>query len=256
MEYNFENNSLLMPNWYENINVNKSLLKTILIVNNFQNKDKKNKIYDISNNKDGSIMAYLAKNKIIISNNSNKKILADNDMKKMFVGCNKLKKVNIEQGIIQYYSDELKKTSILQSLDKLGYVIVTPETGSMMPIVRPKYDKVVFKKANDYKKNDIVLYMNNDGNKLIMHRIRKVFDNGFLIHGDASNGYEYVLNERVYASVSEIYKKNKVIKRNSLRYNVISAYSVNYNKLLFKYRRSNNIFFILKISIPQYCFNR
>lgn len=174
-------------------------------------------------------------------------------MKNILAGCNNLKRLKTGANFV-YFSFNLEKSIILEKLTSIGYVIVSPKTGSMLPMLRPKLDQAVFSLKHEYKKNDIILYKNEDGTKLIMHRVERVFSKGYLTRGDNAYYAEYVPKENVFAAATEIYRKNKKNKCDSMRYKLISFLCINYNLLLFEYRRSDKIFWRIARKIKRKVF--
>ncbi len=56
---------------------------------------------------------------------------------------------------------------------------------SMLPLFRDSMDIVTVKKIVDKPRvNDVLLYSNTDSNGLVLHRLVKIADDGFVIRGD------------------------------------------------------------------------
>lgn len=76
------------------------------------------------------------------------------------------------------------ENSISKVLKEKGEVIVSTAGISMYPMLRNKRDMVVIQAVDrKLKKNDVPLYVLPSG-KLVLHRILKVTDNGYIIRGD------------------------------------------------------------------------
>lgn len=74
--------------------------------------------------------------------------------------------------------------NIEQALNEKGEIIASTSGISMYPMLRHRRDMVVIEKASGkLKKYDVPLYRLSSG-KLVLHRILKVTDNGYIIRGD------------------------------------------------------------------------
>lgn len=79
---------------------------------------------------------------------------------------------------------EFLDRSIEAAIEKEGEIITSSAGISMYPMLRNKRDMIVVEKVTrKLKKHDVPVYRLASG-KLVMHRILKVTDNGYIIRGD------------------------------------------------------------------------
>jgi len=129
---------------------------------------------------------------------------------------------------------------MLEKLNKIGFIEHCVKGSSMMPFIRSG-SLVIIEKFSDLKKGDCALF--EQEGKLILHRVKKVKENGYVFIGD--NSYKsdgFILKEKVYGKLSAIYSKNKTIECNGKKFKVLSSL---YNYCLF---RPFNVFFMRLIS--------
>ncbi len=84
-------------------------------------------------------------------------------------------------------------------LPKLGYTLIVIKSGSMEPTIKTG-SALIVKKQDDYKKNDIVTFINNEG-KIITHRIKTIFktndkETQYETKGDANNSVDMFLTRK------------------------------------------------------------
>lgn len=103
-----------------------------------------------------------------------------------------------------------------EALDN-GQTFTFPVNGSSMQPLLHKNDTVTLDKSNAYRKGDIVFYVRDDGH-FVLHRIRKVRKDCFLIVGDHQTRLERVREDQIVGKVIEIYRKGHKKNLNSLGY--------------------------------------
>lgn len=98
---------------------------------------------------------------------------------------------------------------IKKMVDEEKQVQLTVTGNSMFPLFSHLRDSVVVKKADEYKKYDIILYVRNNGD-LILHRIVKVKDGVFYLCGDNQTVIEHpIYKEQVIGKVVAFTRKDK-----------------------------------------------
>lgn len=99
--------------------------------------------------------------------------------------------------------------TVEQVLAKEGKYISTTVGTSMLPLFRNRKDTVIIRPVKErLKKYDVPLYRRGD--KLILHRIVKVTENGYVICGDNCEGLEFdITDENIIGVMSEFYRKDK-----------------------------------------------
>ena len=162
-------------------------------------------------------------------------------IKNMLVGCNGLKEITISPSLLQSIC-QTGENVLLDKLNEVGYIVVSPKTGSMTPMLRPDRDQAAFYAQDTFKRGDIALFKSGRSQNLVMHRIYRALSNGYLIKGDRDRYVEFVPKENVYAVARQIYRNGKSIPGNSIRYYALSVFSKAYNSLLASYRGSNHVF--------------
>ena len=82
---------------------------------------------------------------------------------------------------------------------------------SMRPMLREHRDIAVIERVNrKLKKNDVPLYRRAGCDKLVLHRILKVTDNGYVIRGDNLYYKEYdVTDEDIVGVLKAFYREGK-----------------------------------------------
>ena len=97
-----------------------------------------------------------------------------------------------------------------QGIEENGEVMCCSSGVSMYPMLRHRKDMVVVKKVDrPLKKYDVPLYRLKSG-KLVMHRILKVTDNGYIIRGDNLLEKEYnITDENIIGVLKAFYRGGK-----------------------------------------------
>ncbi len=100
--------------------------------------------------------------------------------------------------------------SVEQALEKSGEFMCSTSGGSMYPMLRHRRDMIVIKKVDrPLKKYDVPLYRLNSG-KLVLHRILKVTDTGYVIRGDNLLHKEYnITDKNIIGVLKEFYRGGK-----------------------------------------------
>ncbi len=82
---------------------------------------------------------------------------------------------------------------------------------SMRPMLREHRDVAVIERVNrKLKKNDVPLYRRAGCDKLVLHRILKVTDNGYVIRGDNLYQNEYdVTDDDIVGVLKAFYREGK-----------------------------------------------
>lgn len=95
------------------------------------------------------------------------------------------------------------------ALNKEGKLAFTCRGVSMMPLLRPNRDVIVIEKktVERCKRLDVVLFQRHGG-QYVLHRVLKVYKNGYWIVGDNCVSGEDVPEERVLA-VMTVVKRGK-----------------------------------------------
>jgi signal peptidase I len=84
--------------------------------------------------------------------------------------------------------------------------------GSMRPLLKQHRDiAVIARIKSPLKKGDVILYEALDDKPLVLHRIVKVLDNGFVTRGDNCFYTETVSKENVVGILSHIYRNGRYI---------------------------------------------
>ena len=143
-------------------------------------------------------------------------------------------------------NDNKTPVSYEELLEETGAVIVSPITGSMMPLVRPNRDQAVFTRLEGtLQKNDVALYRRDGEKNLIMHRVLARNGNEYLIRGDAlaCSETEKVPADHILAVMSGIYRDDKYFACNGLKYKTLSFLWLKIARpILVRYRFSHGIF--------------
>lgn len=86
-----------------------------------------------------------------------------------------------------------------------GYSISYVPTNSMEPTIKTA-STIMFEQNTSYdelKTGDIIVYHNDETNMYIIHRIKNVDSNGFIMQGDNNPGPDYYLQSTNYYYVTE-----------------------------------------------------
>jgi hypothetical protein len=100
---------------------------------------------------------------------------------------------------------------------------LTVTGGSMFPFLKDRRDSVLLISATDHvlKRGDIVLICRK-GNCYILHRALKLLPDGFIMNGDAQIWTEFVSYSQVFAVVSKIERKGRLISCDNRFYRFLS----------------------------------
>ena len=110
-----------------------------------------------------------------------------------------------------------EKLSVEQIIEQNGCWVSTVEGSSMMPMLKAGQDVIVVEqKPLKIKKYDVVLIRRE--NKLVLHRIVKVYKKGFLFVGDNSFYKEVIGYEQIIGILKEFYQKEKLISVKDKKY--------------------------------------
>lgn len=98
--------------------------------------------------------------------------------------------------------------SVEEVLASQGYYASTTVGNSMRPLLRNRRDSVEIRPVQGrLKRLDVPLY--RQGDKLILHRVIKVTENGYVICGDNCDGKERVTDEQIVGVMTAFYRGNK-----------------------------------------------
>ncbi len=138
---------------------------------------------------------------------------------------------------IPLYLDELSPL-MLSELESGKKVKFCTKGSSMTPLLISGRDSVVLSKPNKLKKNDVVLYKNNDG-KYILHRIKEINGEEIITKGDAAKENDApITKENIIAKATAFVRKGKEISTTSLWYALyVFAYTTKLGKTLLKIKR-------------------
>ena len=150
---------------------------------------------------------------------------------------------------------EVNETVLLRSrefLEKEERTIITPVTGSMRPLIRPRKDFVIIRKLDvPLKKYDTVIYERAD--KAVLHRIIGITDSGetYIIRGDHSLGSELVPKEHIFGVMEGLYHGKRYINCSNCLYRAVSRLIVALHPLMVSglkiRRRLSKVGFLRKI---------
>lgn len=129
-------------------------------------------------------------------------------------------------------------------LREQGSLVHTIKGVSMMPLLDQNKDAVHLIPVNrELQKNDIVLFKRANG-ALVLHRIIKIREDGYVIRGDNCLGSELVPRKNIIAIADAVYKNGRYIPCN--------------DKKLIKYAKKQPItwFFRYLKNIPRAVYHR
>lgn len=93
-----------------------------------------------------------------------------------------------------------------------------PYGTSMLPLIRPGQDSVIFVAPNNLKKTDIVLYRRLDGS-FILHRIMLIQKDNYIMCGDNQRQLERdIKKEQILALVKDVYRNGDPVDTKSKEY--------------------------------------
>jgi signal peptidase I len=129
----------------------------------------------------------------------------------------------------------IKKDKFLLALKFQKELEVITKGNSMFPFFIPN-TKILIKKLKDIntlRRNDIILFYNSKKGSIIAHRIKTTSEKIIITKGDncKNNDTSILFQEDIIAFVIGFMKGNRLIKRNSFSWNILSFYSVNIPKI-------------------------
>lgn len=119
--------------------------------------------------------------------------------------------------------DEKKITNIEELLKTQPEAVTRTSGGSMRPLFRQHRDLVVIERVNrPLRKNDVPLYHKKGYQQLVLHRIIKVTDNGYVIRGDNLLDKETDITDAdIVGVLKAFWRKGKYVEcSNSLWYDM------------------------------------
>lgn len=116
--------------------------------------------------------------------------------------------------------------TVEQVLAEKGVYVSTTVGSSMRPLFSDRRDTVILSPVKGrLKKYDVPLYRR--GNRLILHRIVRVTENGYVICGDNCENREYdIRDENILGVMTAFYRKNKYHSVNDAGYLMYSRIHV------------------------------
>lgn len=105
---------------------------------------------------------------------------------------------------------------------------------SMRPFFKDSITDVTLKKST-YRKWDVVLAKYQ--NQFVLHRIIKVYDDGFILRGDGAVRKEFVLIENVYGKVVFYKTKKQIIESSKFNRLKVKLWVLNpFRRLLLRFK--------------------
>ena len=135
--------------------------------------------------------------------------------------------------------------SIIEQLNSEGIISFVPTGNSMWPTLKHKGQSVVVqKKQQRLSKFDVALYLDKSG-ALVLHRVLRVVDGGYVTRGDSQVKTESVPENNVIGVMLGFYQKNEYVDVNSEEYILkISKWLNNERK---RVRKINRFYFTQKV---------
>ena len=104
-----------------------------------------------------------------------------------------------------------RETEYREKLNRLNSIAIMPTGNSMWPTLKNKKQSVIVKKPTGrLSKNDVALYVSLDGN-LILHRVREITADGYIMQGDSQTRTEAIKNEQIVGVMDGFYLGKKYI---------------------------------------------
>ena len=109
--------------------------------------------------------------------------------------------------------------AILDDLERTGYYVCMCSGVSMMPLLRQNRDVLIISRnpSTCYRVFDIVLFIREDGT-YVLHRILKRKRGIYWVVGDNCYKGEYIREDQVIGSLTQVIRNGKAIRFDSLRY--------------------------------------
>lgn len=121
-------------------------------------------------------------------------------------------------------------------MEKKGFDICSPVSGSMKPMIRPRRDSVLFVPLTGRAgKYDVVLY--RQGEKCIMHRVIGVVPGGYIIRGDNSYDKEHVPEHQLIGVMQGFYRDERFIEKDDWLYRLYACLWPRLHFLLMLYKK-------------------
>ena len=112
---------------------------------------------------------------------------------------------------------EISSGDTENALRKEGFVLSATRGTSMRPLLRTGRDVVLVREKKErLKENDVALYRRGD--RLVLHRVVKVTEEGYETLGDNTFVPEFVSEENVIGVMTEILRKRKTMLVTDKRY--------------------------------------
>ncbi len=133
-----------------------------------------------------------------------------------------------------------KNKTVEQYLKENGEYVATTAGLSMFPLLSDrKYVVKILPKNGRLKKYDVALFRR--GKQLVLHRVIKVFNDGYYIRGDNCAKGEPVSDSQVIGILSEIKGKKKLIKITDISYIIYSRLIVFFHPVRIFYKKLKRI---------------
>lgn len=128
----------------------------------------------------------------------------------------------------------MKKDTLILDPSQIKYISSLVEGGgvaplnvtgnSMRPFISPKGDTVflVQCKKDEIKKGDVILFRRNNGS-VVLHRVRRIEGDTYIMNGDAQNWCESITYDNVVAKMIEYIHNGKRKDPESISQRIIHA---------------------------------
>lgn len=123
---------------------------------------------------------------------------------------------------ITFLSNKLELNDLWPVIEEVissgGEFQFAPYGTSMLPLIRPGQDSVIFVAPDNLKKTDIVLYRRLDGS-FILHRIMLIQKDNYIMCGDNQRQLERdIKKEQILALVKDVYRDGDPVDTKSKEY--------------------------------------
>lgn len=115
---------------------------------------------------------------------------------------------------------------ILEEINLNNTVKIPVKGSSMLPFIRPLSDEIELKRLNhkSLEKGNIVLAKTRE-NKYIVHRIEKIEQDTITLRGDGNLSVREICDKNnIFAEVTAVYKKKRIVRKDSFEWNLIKNY--------------------------------